>query len=247
MGRTALVAVITGDMIDSKGLRATCGDVTFGAIVKDAVQSVKWDYLPENIIYRGDSFWGMLHTDPAQALVVVDQISHTLRENFRELGSPNAEARFAVWVGYVDPKTIGDHENPEYSLSRAFHWSDKQIADMKEAQTPCRIAQRCPEGFQFAEPPRPDTMTRDHPQWAQFVELLKMSLTDGDLLYAHNANMWYTFCDCTLDKTRAVLRTNFPTVDAATTIAYLQEHGGYCDCEVLMNVAERDWLVGLGV
>ena len=43
-------------------------------------------------------------------------------------------------------------------------------------------------------------------------------------------------CDGKLTFTRQILRARFPGVSIEKTIKYLQDRGGYCDCEVLMNV-----------
>ena len=49
-------------------------------------------------------------------------------------------------------------------------------------------------------------------------------------------------CDGTLKLTRRWMRVH--GINEATTIPELEERGGYCDCEVLFNVADapRDWL-----
>ena len=43
-------------------------------------------------------------------------------------------------------------------------------------------------------------------------------------------------CDGKLTFTRQILRARFPGVSIEKTIKYLQDRGGYCDCEVLLNV-----------
>jgi len=60
--------------------------------------------------------------------------------------------------------------------------------------------------------------------------------TPGDI-----ASMTWT-CDGTLKLTRQWMRAH--GVDEAINISELEERGGYCDCEVLFNVADapRDWL-----
>ncbi len=49
-------------------------------------------------------------------------------------------------------------------------------------------------------------------------------------------------CDGTLKLTRQWMRAH--GINEAATIPELEERGGYCDCEVLFNVADapRDWL-----
>ena len=41
-------------------------------------------------------------------------------------------------------------------------------------------------------------------------------------------------CDCTLRHTRDFIRIR--GLDEAGVVDWLQDHGGYCDCEVLINV-----------
>lgn len=35
---------------------------------------------------------------------------------------------------------------------------------------------------------------------------------------------------------RRILKKHFPKVDIPATFQYFEEHGGYCDCEILFNV-----------
>jgi hypothetical protein len=66
-------------------------------------------------------------------------------------------------------------------------------------------------------------MTPDHPKWTEFMN----RLWAGRLPCCHNHHM-----------SRAIL-ADFD-VDIERSIAYLREHGGYCDCEVLFNVDNFD-------
>ena len=43
-------------------------------------------------------------------------------------------------------------------------------------------------------------------------------------------------CDGTLDKTRSILKEHFPQYNIEETIKYFESEGGYCDCEILLNV-----------
>lgn len=47
-------------------------------------------------------------------------------------------------------------------------------------------------------------------------------------------------CDGTLDKTRSILKEHFPQYDITKTIKYFESEGGYCDCEILLNVVPHD-------
>jgi hypothetical protein len=44
-------------------------------------------------------------------------------------------------------------------------------------------------------------------------------------------------CDGTLDKTKRILKEHFPMYNATETIEYFNDLGGYCDCEILLNVS----------
>ena len=69
-----------------------------------------------------------------------------------------------------------------------------------------------------------------------------------------NGELWETFmdslddaigaevCDAqTLRLSKRILETDelFDSVDTGRTLLSFQERGGYCDCEVLMNVVDR--------
>lgn len=65
-------------------------------------------------------------------------------------------------------------------------------------------------------------MSPDHPLWDDFIERLDAV---ADL------------CDSTSDKplARAILET-IPDIDIEATFAFFEDYGGYCDCEILLNV-----------
>jgi len=88
-------------------------------------------------------------------------------------------------------------------------------------------------------------MTREHPQWDQFIQILE------GILYFHEIEnedgepdiAWH--CESDFTQTTAVL--NFmislgilKDIDIDGTIEYFQENGGYCDCEGLFNVDDDD-------
>ena len=68
------------------------------------------------------------------------------------------------------------------------------------------------------------------------------------IMSPHN-HIWRTFCNIlcvrldihpcdarTLKQSKFVLREFFPEIDLGNSLKYFRDHGGYCDCEVLMNV-----------
>lgn len=77
-------------------------------------------------------------------------------------------------------------------------------------------------------------MTKKHPQWNLFTMLLDMNLD-----YKEDKDKKATWnCDCTLKGTKEILK--IMAMDIDKSIKYLEEHGGYCDCEVMMNVIQED-------
>ena len=70
--------------------------------------------------------------------------------------------------------------------------------------------------------------------------LTSMKLNVGDLkaLLAHLDSTLESGCDHTLSKTLGFLAAR--KLEPTNVIPWLQEHGGYCDCEVLANV-ESDY------
>lgn len=79
--------------------------------------------------------------------------------------------------------------------------------------------------------PKREIPTPDSPRWATFIEELESCLSE---------------CGCDGDSpehvhrySKAVMR-EMGGVDVAVSLAYFQENGGYCDCEILLNV-DQEW------
>ncbi len=72
-----------------------------------------------------------------------------------------------------------------------------------------------------------DIMDQAHPDWLVFRQLLHKAVFGPPRR-----------CAGTKDRvaTRAVLQKYFPEVDIPATLAHFDDQGGYCDCEVLINV-----------
>jgi hypothetical protein len=71
-------------------------------------------------------------------------------------------------------------------------------------------------------------MTPEHPRWEEFCERLAASVTlAGCHGCGHPAGH---------DGARAIL-TSMNDLDGAASLAYFREHGGHCDCEILLNLA----------
>ncbi len=77
-------------------------------------------------------------------------------------------------------------------------------------------------------------MTKKHPQWNLFSMLLDMKLDYEEDEYKKAS--WN--CNCTLDGTREILEIMAMNIEKS--IKYLESNGGYCDCEVMMNVIQED-------
>lgn len=81
------------------------------------------------------------------------------------------------------------------------------------------------------------TMTPSHPQWDGFCRRLGgdegCNFTQSD---PNNAASVRWACNHTHAISRRLLAA-YPEVDVEQTLAYFRDNGGYCDCEILFNVA----------
>jgi hypothetical protein len=71
------------------------------------------------------------------------------------------------------------------------------------------------------------TMTTGHPMWNRLAESIATLLETQE-------------CDNTLTISRKLL-ADMRIVDVDSSIAWLQDHAGFCDCEVLLNVDGVEW------
>jgi hypothetical protein len=81
------------------------------------------------------------------------------------------------------------------------------------------------------------TLTTDHPRWRDFAD--RLGGPEGcDFQDAPDSAYGVTWdCDHSRDKAVAILRDmGADDEDVATTLTYFDERGGYCDCEILLNV-----------
>ena len=76
-------------------------------------------------------------------------------------------------------------------------------------------------------------MTPEHELWKEFVDRLMgpegIDLTEDE----RTGTIW--LCDCTTDGAAKILGS-ISGIDVDKSLIYFEEHGGYCDCEILMNV-----------
>ena len=81
-----------------------------------------------------------------------------------------------------------------------------------------------------------DPIQPAHPRWEEFLERLcgPEGCNFTDTTWRCSGGTARPFC-------RQILADMGLTEQAiAVTLAYFEEHGGYCDCEVALNVGERD-------
>ena len=72
-----------------------------------------------------------------------------------------------------------------------------------------------------------EIMTTGHPMWDHFAESIATLLETQE-------------CDNTLTISRELLG-NMRIFDVDSSIEWLQDHAGFCDCEVLLNVDGVEW------
>jgi hypothetical protein len=81
------------------------------------------------------------------------------------------------------------------------------------------------------------TMTPDHPRWDEFCTILAGPVR----IIQEKSDTGKSCLDCPTCNdssfAKAILREHFPEVDVAPSLEYFEENGGFCDCEILMNVA----------
>ena len=72
-----------------------------------------------------------------------------------------------------------------------------------------------------------------HPDWTAFCGALSARLTVRDV---EGKPSW----NCQHDHwhARALLVREWPQIDVEATLELFREHGGFCDCEILLNVSD---------
>lgn len=70
-----------------------------------------------------------------------------------------------------------------------------------------------------------ETMTPDHPRWAEFADKLAVQVPE---------------CSAKTDKvlSRAILET-MPEIDIQASMEFFESRCGFCDCEILDNIDKR--------
>ena len=79
-----------------------------------------------------------------------------------------------------------------------------------------------------------EVMTPEHPRWEEFCN--RLAGPEGcDFQKKPDGNTTWK-CAGGTDKTFATKILKAMHVDMAASLAYFDEHGGHCDCEILFNV-----------
>lgn len=73
-----------------------------------------------------------------------------------------------------------------------------------------------------------EIMTPDHPEWEVFLKLLFDSLAGFPPRCSGSRNKEFS---------RSILENHFHSIDIPQSLAFFEDYGGYCDCEVLLNVS----------
>lgn len=84
-----------------------------------------------------------------------------------------------------------------------------------------------------------NVMTPEHPDWEAFCDLL--AGPEGcDFKNTDNPDETAWKCDKSSERplTRGILAKHFPRIDVEKTLAFFDQRGGYCDCEVIWNVED---------
>lgn len=85
-------------------------------------------------------------------------------------------------------------------------------------------------------------VSHDHPAWEEFLDRLEgpegCDFTEGE---PGNVDSITWRCAGGMDKTYATailrnMQNSYPDIDVEASLAYYNENGGHCDCEILFNV-----------
>ena len=76
-----------------------------------------------------------------------------------------------------------------------------------------------------------EILSPGHPRWGEFVVKLSRSLIVTDTKWRCDGDRHYRY-------TKQVMgEMGYGEIDIAETLQFFQAHGGFCDCEVMFNVA----------
>ncbi len=86
-------------------------------------------------------------------------------------------------------------------------------------------------------------MLPNHPRWNEFCERLEgeegcnfRKNKDGEIIWDCKAGTDKSKATAILEKMADIEMVD---IDVKESLKYFEEHGGYCDCEILFNVGTR--------
>ncbi len=89
-------------------------------------------------------------------------------------------------------------------------------------------------------------MIPDHPRWQEFIQRLEgpegcnfQGEYDDEGQLIPDSVTWECAGGEDKSKATAILKT-MPAIDVTASLAFFEEHGGFCDCEIVFNV-ERNY------
>ena len=87
-------------------------------------------------------------------------------------------------------------------------------------------------------------MTPDNPHWEEFIDRLEgpegcnfQGEYDDEGEVIADTVTWACGGGKDKSKATAILRT-MPNIDVTASLAFFEEHGGFCDCEIAFNVED---------
>jgi hypothetical protein len=89
-------------------------------------------------------------------------------------------------------------------------------------------------------------MTPQHKDWARFCELLEGPEGCDFKEDPKNKGGFTSKCNGKIDRPLAtkILKRYFPRVNVYASLDFFERHGGFCDCEILLNVEQTTDFVG---
>jgi hypothetical protein len=75
-----------------------------------------------------------------------------------------------------------------------------------------------------------EVLTPDSTRWEEFVELLDAAIAEYGCAAGTNK-----------DNAISVMR-DMGGIDVEASLEYFEDHGGYCDCEIIIEKSLRSWI-----
>ena len=79
-----------------------------------------------------------------------------------------------------------------------------------------------------------DIMTPEHELWQEFVD--RLSGPEGCNISKDNNGDLKWYCSGGSQTKAIAILESIPGINVEKSLLYFEEHGGYCDCEILLNV-----------